>query len=136
MDEAKRKLVLEWLARSEEDLGVARLLIIEEKRWLGAGAYHCQQAVEKALKAWLTWNEIVFSKTHDLETLLHLGREIEPELAAFAEHARNLTPMATGFRYPGENIALTQSEADKLFDQANAVYGYVRRWIGRVMARD
>ena len=32
MDEAKRRLVLGWLAKAEDDLRVARLLITEENR--------------------------------------------------------------------------------------------------------
>ena len=70
MDEAHRRLVAGWLAKAEDDLRVARLLIAEENRLYGAGAYHCQQAAEKALKAWLAARNIVFPKTHDLETLL------------------------------------------------------------------
>ncbi len=59
MDDAHRRLVAGWLAKAEEDLHVARLLIAEENRLNAAGAYHCQQAAEKALKAWLTARNVV-----------------------------------------------------------------------------
>ena len=102
MDEAKRRLVVAWCAKAEEDLKVARLLIAEENRLFAAGVYHCQQAAEKALKAWLTCRDIVFPKTHDLEALVHLCATAQVGFSAYAEHARELTPLATEFRYPGD----------------------------------
>ena len=35
--------------------------------------FHCQQAVEKALKGLLTWHDVPFRKTHSLE---ELGRQV------------------------------------------------------------
>lgn len=46
-----------WLAKSRSDLATARLLILGHEPYLDTGCYHCQQAAEKALKAWLTANE-------------------------------------------------------------------------------
>jgi HEPN domain-containing protein len=48
-----------WLAKARNDLEAARLLIHDEKRLLDIAAYHCQQAAEKALKAWLIAKEII-----------------------------------------------------------------------------
>jgi HEPN domain-containing protein len=91
-------LVAAWLEKAQEDLAVARLLIREEKRLLGAGVYHCQQAGEKALKAWLTSSSILFPKTHDLEVLLNLGAGGSPGRPGELEiAARELTPLATIF---------------------------------------
>jgi HEPN domain-containing protein len=36
---------------------------------LGDATFHCQQAVEKAMKAFLTWHDRIFRKTHDLVEL-------------------------------------------------------------------
>lgn len=80
MVEAKRRLILAWIAKAEDDLAVARLLISEEKRLLSAGVYHCQQGAEKMLKAWLTLHDIVFPRTHDLELLVDLGSAGQPNL--------------------------------------------------------
>jgi hypothetical protein len=43
-----------WLAKAESDLATARLLIIGEEPYFDTGCYHCQQAADKAIKAWLT----------------------------------------------------------------------------------
>ena len=62
MDEAKRRLVVAWLVKADDDLRVARLLILEENALCAAGVYYCQQAAEKAIKAWLTYLDIISPK--------------------------------------------------------------------------
>lgn len=134
MDEAKRRLVLAWLAKAEDDLRSARLLIAEENRLYAAGVFHCQQAVEKALKAWLTSSDRVFPKTHDLETLLHLCGEKEPGFGLYEEQARALTPLATEFRYPGDVLEPTPEQAGRILGQATEVYEYSVRLIQAALA--
>jgi HEPN domain-containing protein len=63
MDEAKQRFVLAWLAKADDDLRADRLLILEENAIYAAGVYYCQQAAEKAIKAWLTYHDILFPKT-------------------------------------------------------------------------
>ena len=102
MVEPKRRLVLAWLAKSADDLAVARLLIRDEQRLLGAGVYHCQQSAEKAFKAWLTLHDVVFPRTHDLEVLVDLCATVKPAFSEYRDHARLLTPLASEYRYPGD----------------------------------
>jgi HEPN domain-containing protein len=61
--------------------------------------FHAQQAVEKALKAWLTVVGVEYPRTHDLEELLGLLEEhAEPILEAFYDLV-DLTDFAVQFRY-------------------------------------
>ena len=61
--------------------------------------FHAQQAVEKALKAWLTLVGVEYPRTHDLEELLELLEEhAEPILDAFYDLI-DLTDFAVQFRY-------------------------------------
>jgi len=76
-----------WLAKAHSDLATAKLLIQGSERYLDTGSYHCQQAAEKALKAWLTAAEVVFVKTHSLEILLNLCLPSAPGLQRFLSHA-------------------------------------------------
>jgi HEPN domain-containing protein len=59
---------------------------------------HLQQAVEKALKAWLALKRIDYPKTHDLNPLLGLledqGERIEPFWSLL-----ELNPFGVQFRY-------------------------------------
>lgn len=53
MDEAKKELVKSWLAKAQHDLGSAQLLANNANPYFDTAIYHCQQAAEKALKAFL-----------------------------------------------------------------------------------
>jgi HEPN domain-containing protein len=100
-----------WLAKAQSDLATARLLIKGSERYLDTGSYHCQQAAEKAIKAWLTAAEVVFVKTHSLEILVNLCLPSAPGLQRFLPHAVELTPFATEFRYPGDAFEPSAEEA-------------------------
>jgi HEPN domain-containing protein len=56
-----------WLAKAEEDLAAARLLLAGQLS--DPAAFHAQQALEKALKALAVAAGRDFRHTHDLETL-------------------------------------------------------------------
>jgi len=47
--------------------------------------FHAQQAIEKALKAWLAWLDVEYPRTHDLSLLLSLLRERGADTAPFED---------------------------------------------------
>lgn len=71
--------------------------------------FHAQQAVEKALKAWLALRGERYPVTHDLPRLFSLLRQSGADVAAFQDLDR-LTPYAVQARYeagdPDEEEAL------------------------------
>ena len=136
MDEVHRRLIAGWLAKAEDDLCVARLLIAEDNRLYAAGSYHCQQSAEKALKAWLTARNVVFPKTHDLETLLHLCRAGDAGFGAYVTQARALTPLATEFRYPGDLFEPTTEQVKESLRQAIEIFEYVARLVRVELAEE
>jgi HEPN domain-containing protein len=92
---------------------------------LGDAAFHCQQATEKALKAFLTWHDRPFRKTHDL---VELGAEcvaIDPALEPYLRGTAPLTEYAWRYRYPGEPSEPEQSEVRQALDRARAVVALV-----------
>jgi len=52
------------------DLGSAKRLISGDEPFLDTAVYHCQQAAEKALKAYLTLKDAPFQKIHDKNSKL------------------------------------------------------------------
>jgi HEPN domain-containing protein len=60
--------------------------------------FHVQQAVEKALKAWLALRGERYPLTHDLPRLFSLLRQCGAEVAAFQDLDR-FTPYAVQARY-------------------------------------
>ncbi len=53
MDNATRIEMKQWLLKAESDLKSAILLLNHHHAIRDTGVYHCQQAVEKLLKAFL-----------------------------------------------------------------------------------
>ncbi len=79
-----------WLARARDDLRGAEIDLAASPPLLGDAAFHCQQAVEKALKAFLTWHDRPFRKTHDL---VELGAECVAIDATLEPHLRAAAPL-------------------------------------------
>jgi HEPN domain-containing protein len=70
MDEADLELVKDWLTRAHQNLRAALILAAAEEAPLDVAIYHCQQAGEKAVKAYLQWRDEPFAKTHNLRALV------------------------------------------------------------------
>ena len=63
--------------------------------------FHCLQAAEKALKAFLTWHDVRFRRVHDLEEIGKQCVEVDLTLGPLMGRAETLSEYATRFRYPG-----------------------------------
>jgi HEPN domain-containing protein len=61
--------------------------------------FHVQQAVEKALKAWLCALGIPFPRTHDLDELGALLEKIGQKIPEFLPALLEFTDFAVAFRY-------------------------------------
>jgi HEPN domain-containing protein len=110
-----------WLERAKEDLRASRVDLAVDPPILGDALFHCQQAVEKALKAFLTAHERPFRKTHELDVLSEAREAVDPCLREVLDPARNLTFYAWAFRYPGGVDLPTPIEATRSLALAHAV---------------
>ncbi len=92
----------EWVDYAEEDYAMAAMAV-RTRRKLAAHSvgFHCQQCVEKYLKARLIEAGITTPKTHDLQVLLNLVLAVQPLWASFGQSVGLLTAHAVRFRYPG-----------------------------------
>jgi len=114
-----------WLRKAERDFVSAQILTEHEPPVLETAAFHCQQAVEKTLKAYLVWKSIPFEKVHSLTYLLDLCEASEPGFATIRERAEALAPYAVEVRYPGELAEITVEEAREALDAAREVWAFV-----------
>ena len=64
-----KKITGEWLSSAKDDLKVI-VRAIDDESLTHQVAFHSQQAIEKSLKAIIEEYEIVFIRTHSLETLI------------------------------------------------------------------
>ncbi|MBC8254734.1 MAG: HEPN domain-containing protein [Ardenticatenia bacterium] len=70
MDDAKADEIRTWLLKALHDLQSAEWLLVRPDPLCSAASFHCQQAGEKALKAYLTWRDEPFDRTHSLVALI------------------------------------------------------------------
>ena len=96
-----RHHVGQWVHKAEIDYSAAERLL-EDEPLREAIAFHCQQAVEKYIKAFLVRHEVDFPKTHDIEHLLEILAETAPDLAGQLSDTDRLTPYGVQVRYPGD----------------------------------
>lgn len=61
--------------------------------------FHAQQAVEKLLKSFLSYNEVEFVKTHDLTNLFSVLKSIDNELYKKYNELDDLNDFAVEYRY-------------------------------------
>ena len=104
MNQRTQELTAAWLEKAGRDLQAAERLIAGENPLADVGVFHCQQTAEKAMKAWLTHLDVIFPKTHSLVKLLSICVETLPDFIQFENHAFELTPLGTEFRYPGDFV--------------------------------
>lgn len=118
--------VAEWLAKAKRDLMAAEILIDHEPPVLDAACFHCQQAAEKALKAFWVWRSVQFDKVHDLAYLVDLCVSQDPRFGSLREQAESLTPYAVTFRYPGELADISRAEAADALGFAQTIWDFVQ----------
>ncbi len=117
--------VAAWLVKAVRDLRAAGCLAAAEEPLLDVVVYHCQQAVEKALKGYLAAQSSAFPRTHSLVALLAQAQVFDAELASLEEAAEELTPYATRYRYPGELLEPEVLEAEQALATATRAVRFV-----------
>lgn len=125
MDEAKVHEIRQWLIKANHDIGSAQRLLTGDAPFLDTAVYHCQQAAEKALKAYLTLKDTPFQKVHDLAVLIEQCMDLDRTFEQIIDISEILTPYATAFRYPGDVLEPDPSDAEEAFRLAGVVLDFV-----------
>ena len=93
--------VRRWLEKAEHDRIGAAAALEYDPPVTDIAAFHCQQAIKKALKAYLVWRELDFEKVHDLERLIDDCARHDTAFAPLKPRVAPLSAYAVRFRYPG-----------------------------------
>jgi HEPN domain-containing protein len=99
-----------WLVKAANDLRAAEIDLGAEPPLIEDALFHCQQAAEKALKAFLTFHNVTFRKTHNLEEIGEVCLTIDQSLKDMVDEAVPLTEYAWAFRYPGNILTADSTE--------------------------
>jgi HEPN domain-containing protein len=130
MDDALHLSTRAWLAKADSDLRTAGILSKDELAPLDTAIYHCQQAAEKAVKAFLHHRGAAVQKTHHITRLIETAALLESAFSGFADDADLLSPLATAFRYPDESdwnapLQPTEEEFNEALAAARRIYDFV-----------
>lgn len=82
----KADLTRQWLQVASEDLRLAELAYRADPPILSGALNHCQQAFEKALKAYLLWHGRSIPRTHALPDLVLRCQQIDPAFLTRSSH--------------------------------------------------
>src|ERR1039458_3087770 len=96
--ELLRKEAAKWLREAAKDRHAAQILLEPEP---SRSVFFCQQAAEKAAKAFLTFHQIAFRKTHDLKDLGLQCVTADPSLGPILAGCRGIDGLCVCFPVSG-----------------------------------
>lgn len=128
--DARGEEVAAWLSRAGQDLQAAAVDLAADPPLLADAAFHCQQAVEKSLKALLTRHDHPFRKTHDIGELGLACLEHDASLESLLRAAAPLTEYSWRFRYPGDIFEPERTEVEDALNLAGVIVDRVAGGMG------
>ena len=106
-----KEVAKQWVEKAEEDFRNAEYTLTMPKHCpYSTVCFHCQQCVEKYIKALLVLHEVEFPRIHDIGELIRLLPENMP-LSLTDEEQERLSDYAVMVRYPMEVEPITESDA-------------------------
>ncbi len=122
----KHDLIMLWLKKAEKDLVSAQHEMSFPDAVRESICFHSQQAVEKALKAYLVYLDINFTKTHEIGELISNCTKKDKEMASLFKEADNLTDYAVQIRYPDSPAEPSQEDATQALKIAYGILQYIK----------
>ncbi|MCL2514141.1 MAG: HEPN domain-containing protein [Oscillospiraceae bacterium] len=121
-------VVAEWLRCADNDFETVKILSGHYPMQLEIICYHCQQTAEKTLKAFLLYNDREPPKTHNLESLVDLCKEISDEFDEIVEDCEYLNPFGVQPRYPF-GLELVDSDAVISIKKCGNIFNFIKNRI-------
>ncbi len=119
----------EWLKYAYNDINSFKVLYSQmSPPPLEIILFHCRQCVEKALKAFLVFNDCFIDKTHDLYFINEKCKSFDKEFSKFTNECKLISVYAVRTRYPNE-IQIDQGIVDIAIKFSESVLSTVREKI-------
>lgn len=120
------EMLQEWFDFAEMDFLTAKHLYDNMyPKPLEIICYHCQQSVEKLLKAVLISYGVTIKKTHDLGLLAEMLQEYMEVDSRYMEMCDDLTPYGVKIRYPQE-LSVEEYHVKKALSETEELYNWLR----------
>ncbi len=114
-------LVQSWLLKAAHDLETAKIVASHLPDYDDVIAFHCQQAIEKALKGYLIFLDIEFKPVHDLGYLLNLASTKNDAIDIYFEEVDRISRYAVQIRYPDTILKLTRFQIQEAIEMADLI---------------
>lgn len=123
MSEAdKLEIVKGWFRKAENDLINAEHTMTMEKPPCDTVCFHAGQCAGKYLKGFLAYHQTAFPKTHSIEALAGLCKQIVPMIEAELEDVEILSSYGVEVRYPdGMYYDIPKEDAAEAIELAKKV---------------
>ena len=121
----KSQILHLWIEKADHDLGTALITYKYIPKYKDTIAFHCQQAVEKYLKAYIIKLGLSLKRTHDLVHLLEMINQKDKVNQSYFEKVFELQDYAVEIRYPENRIELTNED----LNSAICIAKDIRKWI-------
>jgi HEPN domain-containing protein len=105
--------VKSWIEKANNDIISAERLLDIEPVILDNACFHCQQAIEKYLKAYLIYNGVEIEKTHSITFLLSQCAKFDHIFSTI--DSLNINAYAVRGRYPDSALAPEIEEAQQYY---------------------
>ncbi len=121
----KERYINKWVIFADEDYFTASNLLKDENLYTRSICFHCQQATEKYLKAYIVHLDLPIIKTHNLGILVSHINSIDNDIAEIAAIATSLTDYAVTVRYPDDFEKISTEEAITAFEQTTIIKNFI-----------
>lgn len=120
-----------WIEKAKNDLLNADNNLASEQIPYDTVCFHCQQAAEKLLKAYLVAHNKAYPITHNLFTILEYILEYDSTAENFRESLAILNPYSVEVRYPGDAWMPAPSDAKEARQAVQEIYNWVKSKLGQ-----
>ncbi len=121
----------QWVAKAKNDLLNADNNLKAEEIPFDTVCFHCQQAAEKFLKAYLVANDNSYPISHDLILLLEKILPLNASAEVLRDDLALLMPYAVEIRYPDDWFMPTEEDAK----EAREAVSHVTSWLQNTMPK-
>jgi HEPN domain-containing protein len=119
----KIKDVMEWIQLADDDFDSAKTLNESIRKHYEIICYHCAQSIEKYLKGYLVWNDIIPEKTHNLTYLNRICVEKDKIFENIKTECDILNRYSNDIRYP-HKYEINENDVNYAINAVEKIRGF------------
>lgn len=120
----------DWLEKASQDIRAARALIIYGEDTNNAAAFHCQQCIEKSLKAYLLYKTKKSYDGHNLTFLCRQAVNSDRYFIDWLDESAVLNRYYIETRYPSDlKLDIDDEHLDRVYHMARKMFDFIYREI-------